>query len=145
MKIRCYAQTAALQSFRSCSWPQCIRRLRRLGHSVLGPTNRSQPLLISTTVLPGGQVGPILSGFDGRHRRNAAVSLVALLGDLPNGLTINSSSGVISGQPARQGAFGFRIELQDSSASEASVQSQMSMQIAAAAVRTAANLDKFPS
>jgi hypothetical protein len=53
-------------------------------------------------------------------------------GSLPNGLAIDSASGIISGKPATAGTFSFAINLQDSSASKASAQSQMSMQIASA-------------
>jgi hypothetical protein len=51
-------------------------------------------------------------------------------GTLPSGLTINTASGLISGQPAKAGTFSFGIEMQDSSTIKASAQSQMSMQIA---------------
>ncbi len=94
----------------------------------------SQPLSISTTVLPGGQAGqPYQAALVGTGGTPPYLwSLPS--GALPNGLTMNSSSGVISGQPSKAGAFSFGIELQDSSASKASVQSQMSVHIASVSV-----------
>ena len=53
-------------------------------------------------------------------------------GALPNGLGINAASGMIAGQPANAGTFGFTISVQDSSAKIASAKSKMSMQITAA-------------
>jgi hypothetical protein len=98
----------------------------------------SQPLALSTAVLPAGQVGQSYQasvvGTGGTPPYHWSLSS----GALPTGLAINSTSGMISGQPTSAGTFNFGIELQDSSASKASVQSQMSMQIASVSTPPAA-------
>lgn len=90
------------------------------------------PLKISTSSLPSGQVGDAYDSTVVATGGKPPYHWSIATGALPNGLNINSSSGVISGQPSAAGTFGFTIGLQDSSASMATVQSQMSVQIAAA-------------
>jgi Putative Ig domain len=96
------------------------------------PHSSTTPLTISTTSLPGGQVGSAyqnsLSATGGTPPYHWSIAS----GTLPNGLGINAASGMIAGQPAAAGTFGFAVSVQDSSASNASVRSQMSMQITAA-------------
>jgi hypothetical protein len=96
------------------------------------PSASQSPLSISTTVLPGGQVGQSyqasMVGTGGTPPYHWSLSS----GTFPTGLTINSASGLLSGQPAKTGTFSFGIELQDSSIGKRSAQAQMSMQIASA-------------
>jgi hypothetical protein len=96
------------------------------------PSQPSQPLSISATVLPGGQVGQSYQGSMTGTGGTPPYHWTLSSGPLPSGLTINSASGLISGQPVKAGTFSFGIELQDSSTIKASAQSQMSMQITAA-------------
>ncbi len=113
----------------------CVGTVQSSKGSVSQP---SQPLALSTAVLPGGQVGQSyqasLVGTGGSPPYHWSLSS----GVLPNGLAISSTSGMISGQPTNAGTFNFGIELQDSSVSKASVQSQMSMQIASVSTPPAA-------
>jgi len=90
------------------------------------------PLAISTTSLPNGQVGSSYAGSLVATGGTAPYHWSVVSGALPNGLGINSASGVIAGQPANAGTFSFAIEVQDSSQSKASAQSKMSMQIGSA-------------
>ena len=99
----------------------------------------SQPpqlLAISTSSLPGGQVGQPYQGSMVATGGTPPYRWSVASGSLPNGLTISSSSGIIAGQPATSGAFTFTIGVQDSSVGKASAQSKMSMQITAATVAT---------
>jgi putative Ig domain-containing protein len=92
----------------------------------------SVPLAISTNSLSNGQVGSsyqdslVATGGTPPYHWSIAS------GALPNGLGINSVSGVIAGQPANAGTFSFAIDVQDSSPGKASAQSQMSIQISSA-------------
>jgi hypothetical protein len=99
----------------------------------------SQPpqlLAVSTRSLPGGQVGQSYQSQMVATGGTPPYLWSVASGSLPNGLTIGSSSGMISGQPASAGAFTFTIGVQDSSVGKASAQSKMSMQITAATVAT---------
>jgi Putative Ig domain len=95
------------------------------------PTTKA-PLQISTSSLPNGEVGdsydsPIVATGGTPPYQWSIAS-----GALPSGLGINSSSGVISGQPSAAGTFSFAVGVQDSSANKSSAQSQMSVKIIAA-------------
>jgi Putative Ig domain len=96
------------------------------------PAAAAVPLKISTNSLSNGQVdlsylaSLVATGGTPPYHWSVAT------GALPNGLAIDSVSGVISGMPANAGSFGFAIGVQDSSASRASAQTQMSVQIASA-------------
>jgi hypothetical protein len=96
------------------------------------PAAAAVPLKISTNSLPNGQVGlsylASLMATGGTPPYHWSVAT----GALPNGLAIDSVSGMISGMPANAGSFGFAIGVQDSSASRASAQTPMSVQIASA-------------
>lgn len=89
-------------------------------------------LQISTSSLPNGQVGSayvssvVATGGTPPYHWSVAT------GSLPTGLGLNSTSGLISGQPTDAGSSSFVIGVQDSAASKASAQSSMSVQIAAA-------------
>ena len=91
-----------------------------------------QALAISTTSLPGGEVGQSYEGTIVGSGGTPPYRWSVPSGSLPNGLAIDSASGIISGKPAKAGTFNFAIKLQDSSASKGSAESQMSMQIASA-------------
>jgi len=90
------------------------------------------PLAISTKSLPAGQVGDAYQSSVIATGGTAPYHWSVATGSLPTGLSINSTSGMVSGDPSAAGTFGFMIQVQDSSASKTSVQSSMSVQIAAA-------------
>lgn len=89
-------------------------------------------LQISTNSLPNGQVGDAYDSSVAATGGTPPYRWSVAAGALPNGLGINSVSGVISGQPAGAGTFSFAVGVQDSSAAKASAQSQLSLQIVAA-------------
>jgi hypothetical protein len=98
-------------------------------------TSASSPpatLQISTSSLPNGQVGAAYDSSVVAMGGTPPYKWSVATGSLPTGLSINSASGLISGQPADAGSFSFVIDVQDSSAGNASAQSSMSVQIAAA-------------
>jgi hypothetical protein len=98
----------------------------------------SQALAISTDSLPGGQVGQTYQASMVATGGTPPYHWSVASGSLPTGLNLNSASGAISGNPAKAGTFSFAINLQDSSATKASAESQMSMQIASAPTTPAA-------
>jgi len=92
------------------------------------------PLQISTNSLPNGQIGDAYDSTVAATGGTPPYRWSIAAGALPNGLSINSVSGVISGQPASAGTFSFAVGVQDSSAGKVSAQSQFSVQIVAAPV-----------
>jgi hypothetical protein len=97
------------------------------------PASQSPPpLAISTTSLPGGQVGQTYQASMVATGGTPPYQWSVASGALPSGLAINSVSGIISGQPAKAGTFNFSINLQDSSANKTSAESQMSLRITSA-------------
>src|SRR5580704_16844025 len=100
--------------------------------SASAPRSLTTPLAISTTSLPNGQVGSSYQDSMSATGGTPPYHWSIATGALPNGLGMNAASGMIAGQPAAAGSFGFAVSVQDSSASKASAMSQMSMQITAA-------------
>jgi hypothetical protein len=98
------------------------------------PQPPASSLKISTTSLPNGVVGQTYQGSLVATGGSSPYLWSVASGALPNGLSINSASGAISGQPSKAATFSFMISVQDSSAAKASAQSQMSMQVGAAPV-----------
>jgi hypothetical protein len=96
------------------------------------PHSSTTPLAISPTSLPNGQVGSSYQDSISATGGTPPYHWSIATGALPNGLGINGASGMIAGQPAAAGTFGFAVSVQDSSASKTSAMSQMSMQVTAA-------------
>ena len=96
------------------------------------PSQIPQSLKISTTVLPNGEVGQTYQNSLAATGGTPPYVWSVASGALPNGLAVNSASGIISGQPSAVGAFTFAVSVQDSSKAKTSAQSQMSVQITAA-------------
>jgi Putative Ig domain len=90
-------------------------------------------LQISTISLPNGQVGDAYGGSLVATGGTAPYHWSVASGSLPTGISINASSGAVSGQPTAAGNFNFVIGVQDSSVAKASVNSpSMSVDIASA-------------
>lgn len=71
------------------------------------------PISITTTVLPGGEFGSVYSAQMQASGEALPVSWSILNGALPSGLTLNSSTGLISGQLLSPGAFTFTVQVRD--------------------------------
>jgi len=80
---------------------------------------QTQPLTITTEGLPDGIVGTeysaTLSASGGIPPYTWSISS----GSLPNGLTLNSSTGAISGTPIEQGTYSFTVQVQDADSNTA--------------------------
>src|SRR5580704_3960018 len=71
-------------------------------------------LVISTTSVPAGQVNSAYSATFAGTGGTGPYSWKLASGQLPPGLSLNSSSGVLAGIPTQAGTFAFKIVLTDS-------------------------------
>lgn len=76
-------------------------------------------LAVNTTALPDGTVGISYSQTITATGGTAPLTW-SIIGGLPDGLTLNSSTGVISGTPATAGTFNFTVQVMDSMGATAS-------------------------
>ncbi|HJQ25953.1 MAG TPA: putative Ig domain-containing protein [Blastocatellia bacterium] len=74
------------------------------------------PLTITTAQLPRGSVGTTYSQSLGASGGQTPYNWAKLSGNLPDGLTLNQTTGVISGVPERAGTSSFSIRLTDATA-----------------------------
>ena len=97
-------------------------------------------LTITTTSLPNGAVGSPYSAQVAASGGSPPYSnWMVSTGALPNGLTLSSSTGAISGTPTASGAFPFRVTVKDSAAITSSPQS-LSITIVSGLTITTASL-----
>jgi hypothetical protein len=107
---------------------------------------------ITTATLPNGTIGAAYSqtiGFTGGHPPFAWSIFV---GTLPTGLSLNSTTGAITGNPSLTGVFNFTVKLVDSSNPAQSATQALSitvvngpLTVAAATLPTGAVNDVYPS
>ena len=91
-----------------------------------------QDLVITTTTLPGGTVGAAYSQTIAATGGVAPYSWSISSGTLPSGLSIGSSTGVISGTPTTAGTSNFTVRVQDSQGTPDSDTQALSIVISAA-------------
>jgi hypothetical protein len=72
-----------------------------------------QPLVITTTSLPGGTRGFLYSQMVTATGGVPAYTWSITLGTLPAGITLNSTTGLISGTPTAGGTFTFTVTVKD--------------------------------
>lgn len=88
------------------------------------------PLSITTaSLLPGGTVGTVYNVTVAATGGTGTRSWSILSGNLPVGLTLNPSTGVISGTPTTAGTSSFTIQVQDSGSPQQSDQRQFNLTI----------------
>jgi hypothetical protein len=92
--------------------------------------NNSAPLQITTTGLPTGVVGvaytnAVLQATGGVQPYTWSIST----GSLPPGLSLNASTGAITGTPTSQGTFNFTAKVVDSSSPQQSATANLSITI----------------
>jgi hypothetical protein len=86
------------------------------------PVNpQTQVLAITTTALPGATQNKPYRGTLSAKGGMAPYSWSIVSGTLPAGLTLGTSSGVISGTPTRTGASTFTVQVADASSKKATV------------------------
>ncbi|MFM7870848.1 MAG: Ig domain-containing protein, partial [Actinomycetota bacterium] len=74
------------------------------------------PLVVSTSSLPDGKVGVVYSQTLATTGASGSVTWAIVTGSLPAGLTLNSSTGVISGTPTTSAVSTFTVRATDSAA-----------------------------
>lgn len=88
-----------------------------------------QPLAITTAALPAGTVGTAynatLTATGGTGAKTWSISA----GTLPPGLSLNTTSGVISGTPTAAGVAPFTVRVRDSGTPQQSAEQQLSITI----------------
>ncbi|MBZ5631478.1 MAG: Ig domain-containing protein, partial [Acidobacteriia bacterium] len=89
-------------------------------------------LAISTTSLASATVGSAYSATVQATGGVTSYSWSITVGTLPAGLTLNASSGVISGTPTASGTATFTVQVRDSAATPATATKQLSITVAAA-------------
>src|SRR6267143_1426702 len=82
--------------------------------------NPAQPPQITTTSLPSGQVQTSYSASLQATGGAPPYTWLVIGGQLPNGLTLSSSNGTISGTPTLAGTFMFTIQVNDNAGASAS-------------------------
>src|SRR5882762_8602685 len=82
--------------------------------------NPAQPPQITTTSLPSGQVQTSFSASLQATGGGSPYTWLVIGGQLPNGLTLSSSNGTISGTPTLAGTFMFTIQVDDNAGASAS-------------------------
>src|SRR6266566_4104238 len=82
--------------------------------------NPTQPVQITTTSLPSGQVQTSYSASLQATGGTPPYTWSVIAGQLPNGLTLSSSSGLISGTPTLAGTSTFTVQANDNAGGSAS-------------------------
>jgi hypothetical protein len=85
------------------------------------PSPATTPLTIVTTSLPSGNVGGSYNDLSGgvyAAGGTPGYTYTVSQGSLPNGLTLNSTSGIISGSPTATGTSSFTVQATDSGGSQ---------------------------
>src|SRR5256712_5659116 len=98
----------------------------------LNATVQPKTLQITTSGLPSGQVQAAYSAALAASGGTTPYSWSVSLGSLPAGLSLNASTGAISGTPTQSGTFSFTIQVNDSGSKTA--QQALNITVNAAAV-----------
>jgi hypothetical protein len=72
------------------------------------------PLSVATTTLPNGNVGSAYNRTILANGGTPPYSWSVIAGTLPTGLSLNSTTGSVTGTPTTTGSFAFRVQVNDS-------------------------------
>ena len=98
----------------------------------INPSGPPGPLTITTTSLNSGTVGTAYSASVSATGGTTPYTWSTTTGALPGGLTLNASTGAITGTPTTAGTFDFTVEVTDSEATPATAQKALSITISPA-------------
>lgn len=121
LDLRAIASTALAGAglYDGTNAPSDVSGYTRLNPPTIGAwelTPSGPPPDITTTTLPGGYVGVAYSQTLTYTSGTAPVSWSVTVGSLPTGLSLNSSTGLISGTPTTQQTASFTVTLTDATA-----------------------------
>ena len=71
------------------------------------------PVTITTASIPGGTMGAVYAATLSASGGTTPYAWSAISGSLPSGLTLNATSGAVSGTPTAAGAFSFTVQVKD--------------------------------
>jgi hypothetical protein len=89
-----------------------------------------ETLIITTTSLPDGKEGQLYSATIFAIGGTAPYGWTASAGSLPDGLNLNSATGVLSGTPSKNGQFNFTVQVSDNSTTMQTDTQPLSIRIA---------------
>ena len=98
------------------------------------------PLVITTTSLPGATTGAAYEVTLAASGGVAPYTWSVTSGSLPGGLSLDSSTGLISGTPTASGTYGFTVAVTDSGNPAATATASLSITVAAPLVITTTSL-----
>ncbi len=99
----------------------------------------SLPLAITTKTLPNGTSGTTYAATLAASGGTPPYQWSIVAGTLPSGISVDVTSGVISGTPISQGNFTFTVQARDSSSTQASAQAPLALNVTAAAPSASAS------
>jgi hypothetical protein len=111
-----------------------VQNTQTMQESQAVPVVIAPPLLISTATLPQATVNTPYSATLTSTGGNAPFTWSITSGQLPDGLSLAPSTGIISGTPTASGGFSFGVTLVDSSATPLTATTALDMSVSAAAV-----------
>lgn len=95
----------------------------------LSITIQYAPLSITTTSLPSGRVDVSYSATLAAAGGLPPYSWALTQGSLPNGLTLNTSTGIVSGVPTTPGTFNFMVQVSDSQSPPATASAPLTIAV----------------
>ena len=106
---------------------------------VIAPQNTGtpSPLTISLTPLPQGVVGSAYTGTLAATGGTSPYTWSITTGQLPAGLSLAASTGIISGTPTASGSYSFGVTVVDSEASPQSASTTVTLSVVAAQTASA--------
>ncbi len=99
-----------------------------------------QPLTVTTSSLPGAVVGSSYSQTLQATGGTSPYTWSVASGSLPSGLSLNSSTGVISGMPTQTGASSFTVDATDGESPQHTASQALSITVGPALAITTASL-----
>jgi hypothetical protein len=125
-QLRKSTAAAANPRARTAKGPRNLTRSPRRGRQ---PTSSATPAISSS--LPAGHLSVPYSGFAWATGGTAPYTWSITAGSLPPGVSLDSSTGIISGTPTGSGTFGFTVNATDSSPAPQTTSASESITIAA--------------